>query len=338
MLKKSSVLLLVVSLLVIGSVVSCGATEEAYPARDITMIIPFGAGGGTDVWARAVGAGLAEELGVNVTPTNVTGGSAGSVGVDTAWKAAHDGYTLTGTSETPLTIPVMTPIDRTAADYEYFIAAGSPGLVCMNAEIAASLGIATMDDLVSYGDKASLNVAGTSGGLWFALSSLLIEPAYGNQGFTFVSFPGSADAIKAVAGGVDASIVVASAGEVKDYLASGDFIALANMDTGAYGAIPAVTDSLPELAPYFPLRQWLGFKVPSDTPADVIATLTDAFENVMKTDSIKEYAAVQEAEIFALTGEEAKAMAVGSEKSLTWVLYDLGLTIYSPEERGIERP
>ncbi len=166
----------------------------------------------------------------------------------------------------------------------------------------------------------------------------MIEPAYGNQGFTFVSYPGSANAIQAVAGGVDASIVVASAGEVKDYLASGQFVALANMDTGAYGDVPAVTDSLPELAPYFPLRQWLGFKVPADTPADVIDALTDAFENVMKTDEIKEFAALQEAEIFALTGEEAKAMAIGSEKSLTWVLYDLGLTIYSPADRGIERP
>ncbi len=336
--KKSTILTILVSLLLIGSVFASGGSEAAYPARDITMVIPFGAGGGTDVWARAVGAGLAAEYGVNVTPTNIVGGSAGSTGVDSAWKAAHDGYTLCGTSETPLTIPVMTPINRTAKDYEYFIAAGSPGLVCMNAEKAAKLGIKTMADLVAYGDKESLNIAGTAGGLWFALASLLIEPAYGDLGFTFVSFPGSGDAIKAVAGGVDADIVAASAGEVKDYLASGKFIALANMDKGAYKDIPSVCDSVPVLAPYFPLRQWLGFKVPTDTPADVLASLTTAFNNVMKSDAILELAGPQEAEIFALTGVAAKEMAMASEKSLCWVLYDLGQTTYSPEDRGIARP
>ena len=335
---KKALLLMMILLSCFGVLFAEGAQEAAYPARDITMVIPFGAGGGTDVWARAVGAGLAEQLGVNVTPTNITGGSAGSTGVDQAWKAAHDGYTLCGTSETPLTIPVTTPIDRTAKDYEYFIAAGSPGVVCINADLAAELGIATMADLVAYGDKESLNVAGTTGGLWFALASLLTEEAYGNLGFDFVPFPGSADAIKAVAGGVDAQIVAASLGEVKDYIAAGTLLPLAHMDTVAYENIPSVCDSVPALAPYFPLRQWLGFKVPSDTPAATIATLTEAFNEVMKTQAIKDMAEVQAAEIFALTGAEAKAMAMGSEKSLCWVLADLGKTTFSPADRGIERP
>ncbi len=311
---------------------------DTYPSRDITMVIPFGAGGGTDVWARSVAAGLAEELGVNVTPNNITGGSAGSTGTEAAWDAKHDGYTLCGTSETPLTIPVTTPIERTAKDYEYFIAAGSPGLVCINAKVADELGIKTMADLVAYDDKESLNIAGTTGGLWFALSSLLIDEAYGNLGFTFVPYDGSAGAIQAAAGGVDACLVAASAGEVKQYLESGDLIALANMDKAAYGDVPSVVDSVPEVEAYLPLNQWLGFSVPSDTPEEVLAELTAAFDKVMASDAIKELADSQSAIIFNLTGEEAKEMAAASERSLCYVLYDLGQTQYSPEERGIERP
>ena len=85
-------------------------------------------------------------------------------------------------------------------------------------------------------------------------------------------------------------------------------------------------------------QHFADFKVPTDTPADVLETLTTAFNNVMKTDAILELAKPQEAEIFALTGKAAKDMAIASEKALCWVLYDLGQTTYSPEDRGIARP
>ncbi len=335
--KLSKVLAIVLVLcLTLTMFAGCGE-EKAYPSRDITMIIPFGAGGGTDVWARAVAAGLAEEMGVNVTPNNITGGSAGSTGTEAAWDAKHDGYTLCGTSETPLLIPVTTTVERTAADYEYFIAAGSPGLVCINADAAADLGIKTMADLVAYPNKADLNIAGTTGGLWAAISSLLNEPAYGNLGFTFVSYDGSAGAIQAAAGGKDAVLVAASAGEVKQYLESGDLIALANVATEAYGDVPSICDSVPAVEPFLPLNQWLGFSVPSDTPADVLDALTVAFGKVMASDAIKKLAEEQSAVIFNLTGEDAKAMAMGSESTLCWIMDDLGQTTYSPADRGIEK-
>lgn len=325
-----------VTLLSVSCLTACDSEQAAYPDRDITMVIPFGAGGGTDVWARAIAAGLAEDLGVNVTPNNITGGSAGSTGTQAAWDAAHDGYTLLGTSETPLTIPVTTPIERTAKDYEYFIAAGSPGLVCINAKAAETLGIKTMDDLVAYGEKESINIAGTTGGLWFALSSLLIEESYGNLGFTFVPYDGSAGAIQAAAGGVDAILVTASAGEVAQYLESGDLIALANMAPEAYGDVPSVVDSVPAIASSLPLNQWLGFSVPSDTPQEVLDTLTESFNKVMATDKIKELAESQSAIVFNLTGEKAKEMALASEKSLCNVLYELGQAQYNPADKGIK--
>ena len=121
-----------------------GQAESAYPERDITCIIPFGQGGGTDVWARKVMEGMSKELKVNVTPTNVTGGSAGSIGTQQVWTSPHDGYVLAATSETPLTIPVTTPITQTAKDWEYFIAGGSPGLLCVNAKKAAELNIGSL--------------------------------------------------------------------------------------------------------------------------------------------------------------------------------------------------
>lgn len=231
----------------------------------------------------------------------------------------------------------MTPFKQTAKDWKYFIAAGSPGVFCINAKKAEALGIKSVADLANYADKSSLKIAGTSGGLWFALASLITGEQYGNWPIRWISYPGSGDAIMATVGGIDADLVVASMGEVADYLRSGDLIALANMDTVDYGNIPAITTVIPSLASHFPLRQWLGFKVPNDTPADVVATLEAAFKKIMQSEDIAAFAEIQSAEIFALTGEQAQEMAQKSERSLSWILNDLGQTVNEPSDVGISR-
>jgi tripartite-type tricarboxylate transporter receptor subunit TctC len=323
-----------------------GEKEISYPERDVSCIVPFGQGGGTDVWARKVMEAMSKELGVGVTVTNVTGGSAGSIGISQVWTSPHDGYILAGTSETPLTIPVTTPITQTSKDWEYFIAGGSPGLLCINAKTAETLGIKNLTDLAAYGKKADLKIAGTTGGLWFALASLVTEKSYGNWPLTWVSYPGSGPAIVATVGGIDADLVVASAGEVKDYIRSGQLIPIAHMASDAYTftaaaapiVIPAITSAIPAIGKYLPLQQWLGFKVPADTPDDVKAKLTSAFKAAMAQAEMLSFAKDQIAVIFNKTGAEAKTMAQKSESNLCWILFDLGKTTYSPAERGIPRP
>jgi tripartite-type tricarboxylate transporter receptor subunit TctC len=345
-LKKVIVFMLLAMIPVL--MVSAGGKQEAasYPERDITCVIPFGQGGGTDVWARKVMESMAIELGVSITATNVTGGSAGSIGISQVWNSPHDGYVLAGTSETPLTIPVTTPITQTAKDWDYFIAGGSPGLLCINAETAKKLNLDTLDKLAAYGSKGDLKIAGTTGGLWFALASLLSEKAYGNWPFVWVSYPGSGPAILATVGGIDADLVVASAGEVKDYIRAGQLIPIAHMAPDGYTftasaspiAIPAITKAIPAIGKYLPLQQWLGFKVPSDTPADVKAALTKAFNAAMARPDMVKFAEDQIAVIFNKTGAESKEMAKKSEANLCWILFDLGKTTYSPADRGIDRP
>ena len=111
--------------LVLSLVIACSIIGSAmamdYPVRPINNVIPFGAGGGTDVWNRALMKAMGEIMGQTIVSSNMTGGSAGSTGVNYAWMSPHDGYTLCGTSETPLTIPVMTGLPQTSKDWSYFI-------------------------------------------------------------------------------------------------------------------------------------------------------------------------------------------------------------------------
>ena len=257
-------------------------TELDYPVRSINNIIPFGAGGGTDVWNRALMDSMGSIMNQTIVSSNMTGGSAGSIGVQYVWDAAHDGYTLCGTSETPLTIPVMTNSELTSKDCKFFIAAGSPGVLCIN----KSAGMTTLEEVVAaaQGD-GDVSIAGTTGGLWFALAKLF--DSYGNVPFKWIAYDGSSTAIKGCVSN-EADLVVASAGEVVEYVRSGDLIPLCVMDTEDwefpdYGSIPAVTSVVPELEAYLPLSQFLGFMVPADTDAAVVSYLEDVFHQAMQT-------------------------------------------------------
>lgn len=309
-----------------------------YPVRSISNVIPFGAGGGTDVWNRALMDAMGTIMGQTIVSTNMTGGSAGSIGVSYVWEAAHDGYTLCGTSETPLTIPVMTNLEQTSKDWHYFIAAGSPGVLCVN----KNTGVTTMEDVVAAlkEEGGSLSIAGTTGGLWFALAKLF--DAYGGVPFKWVAYDGSSTAIKGCVSG-EANCVVASAGEVVDYVRAGDLIPLCVMDTSGwefpgYGALPAVTETVPELGQYLPLSQFLGFMVPVDTDPAIVEYLTEVFNQAMETDAICDFAESNVCQLYGYTGQEASDFAAGLESKLCWVLYDMGQTTYSPEDFGIPKP
>ncbi len=110
-------------------------------------------------------------------------------------------------------------------------------------------------------------IAGTTGGLWFAFAKLF--DSYGNVPFKWVPYDGSGSAIKGAVSG-EADCVVASTGELKDFVRSGDLIPLAVMNKEdsefpEIGTIPAVTTYISELDQHLPLNQFLGFQVPADT-------------------------------------------------------------------------
>ncbi len=193
-----------------------------YPERPINLIVPFGAGGGTDGWNRAIAAALVEG-GWDVKVSNVTGGSAGSV-VQLKLERKHDGYTLAGTSETPLCIPVMAGDEQTTPSWEYYIAGGSPGVLCVNKDA----GIADLQALIDACAEGPVNIAGTSGGLWFLLASM-VEYAT-DIDLKVATYDGSAGAIAACVSNETAA-VAASAGEVAEFVKDGSLIPVAAFQT-----------------------------------------------------------------------------------------------------------
>src|SRR4051812_43411503 len=80
--------------LVAGAILLCGySIAQTYPVKPVRLIVPYPPGGGTDIFARMLGARLGESLGQQMIIEN-RAGAAGVLGADTAAKAAPDGYTL----------------------------------------------------------------------------------------------------------------------------------------------------------------------------------------------------------------------------------------------------
>ena len=78
--------------------------------------------------------------------------------------------------------------------------------------------------------------------------------------------------------------------------------------------------------------------MPIDTEDEIKMELKKAFDIAMKSDSIDQFAKEQYAIIYNLTGQEAKDFCAKAESSMCWILNDMGLTINSPEEFGINKP
>src|SRR5210317_2431355 len=114
--KKTLIFCLVVLL-----AVTTGAYAKDFPKRDITNVVVWGAGGGTDTCNRIIHAEMAKFLGVNINVINKTGGVAGSVGMSHAFGMKHDGYTLCGLSESNVTAGVQGGWDKKFEVWDTFI-------------------------------------------------------------------------------------------------------------------------------------------------------------------------------------------------------------------------
>jgi len=186
------------------------AAAEDYPARPVTLIVPFPAGGATDTLARFLGGHLNVVLKHPVVIENV-GGAAGSLGVGRAVRAAPDGYTLSiGTSTTHmLTGGLYTlPFDL-LHDIEPVILIGSePLLIVGRKDLPADDLKQLIAWLKANPDKASVGLAGVGATGHFA--GIALQKATGTT-FQFVPYRGNGPAMQdLVAGQIDAMIEPAS--------------------------------------------------------------------------------------------------------------------------------
>ena len=333
--------LLLVSLVVVMTVaVAAGAyAAKGYPKRNITAVVVWGAGGGTDTCNRIIHAEMANFLGVNINVINKTGGVAGSVGMSHAYSQPHDGYTLCGLSESNVTAGVQGGWDKKFDVWDTFIVGGSPDVISVTPDTPYK----TLKDLIeaAKADPKSIKAAASGAGSIHHLNLLAVEKGSGAQ-FNFIPYKGSAPAQNAAMTG-EVSVVVTSLAEQQQLLRGGKLRALGmlipdSFDVEGLGTIPSAFDAYPGLSEHLPISQAIGFAVPADAPEEAKAVLVDAFNKAMATDKVKTWAKENYYLLSGKTGAESKAVFDALESNFAWTLWELGAATVDPASLGIPKP
>ena len=255
------------------------AVAQNYPARTITMIVPFPAGGATDTLARFLAERMRGTLGQAIIIENVAG-AAGSIGVTRAVRSAPDGYTLSiGTSTTHMLTGGLyaLPFDL-LKDLEPIIEIGSEPLLIVGKN---SLPPKDLKGLISYlqanPDAASVGIAGI--GATGHLTGISFQKQTGTR-FQFVPYRGNAPAMQdLLAGQIDLMIEPSSnfqslvrAGSIKPYAVTGGtrLSWARDIPTADEAGLPGFFASL-----------WYGLWVPKDTPGDIIARLNATMVQIL---------------------------------------------------------
>lgn len=297
-----------------GALMVLGLTSAAladYPERPLTMLVPWGAGGGTDATARIIANLLKEELGQPVNVINRTGGS-GVVGHSAIANAKPDGYTI-GVVTVEIGMMHWAGLtDLTWQDYTPIAIYNSdPAGVIVSADSEWN----SLEEMLAAFAKEPGKYKGSGtgqGGIWhLALAGMLNSAGMAPDAAPWVPSKGSAAGLQElVAGGV--SVVTSSIVEASGLLSAGKVKALGVMSDER---LPTFQD-IPTLAeangPAWELSAWRAVAAPKDIPDDARLRLEKAMEVVWNS---AEFQAFMDGRGFGLTYLPTDTAAKWMEKS-----------------------
>ena len=312
------------AVLAAGLAFAAGAAQAAWPERPITLIVPWGAGGGTDATARIIGSLLEKELKQPVNVVNRTGGN-GVVGHSAIAAAPPDGYTIgMATVEigmmhwqglTELKGSSYTPIALVNAD--------PAGL-----QVRADSPYKTAKDLVDAikANPGKLKSSGTGqGGIWHLaiagmLQSLKVDPAASPWVPSNGAAPGLQDL---VAGGIE--IVPCSLPEARSLIDSGKVRSLAIMDAKPAALYPNVPTLKSATGSDWTLAAWRGIVAPKGLPKDIADKLLAALEKVHKSAEFNDFMKQRGFGVMWAPSAEFAAFMEKSDKDLGAVMKAVGI-------------
>lgn len=268
-----------------------GATARAagYPERPISLICPWGAGGGTDATARIVASILERELGVPVNVVNRTGGS-GVVGHSAIATAAPDGYTL---GIITVEIGMMHWQGLTELSYKDYTPLAlmneDPAGVQVPTDAPYNSAKAVLEAIRGSG-KGQLKASGTGqGGIWhLALAGMLQAGGMAPDQVQWVPSQGAAPGLQdLVAGGVD--MVTCSVPEAKSLIDAGKVRSLAVMSEKRNATFPDVPTLKEATGLEWVIGAWRGFAGPMNLPPEITSVLVPALAKTYESAEFKDF-------------------------------------------------
>src|SRR5437763_5093256 len=269
---------------------AAAAANAQYPQRPVQLIVPWGAGGGTDATARIIAALLEKELKQPFNVVNRTGGS-GVVGHQAIASAPADGYTL---GLITVEITMMHHVGLTPLKHTDYTPIGLVNADPAAINVRADSPYKSTKDLIAAikATPGKMKASGTGqGGIWhLAIAGLLKDQGVEPTALPWVPSNGAAPGLQdLVAGGVD--VVPCSIPEARSMIDAGKVRALAIMDANPPALYPGVPPLRKELGTNWQIAAWRVIAAPKGIPADAQKTLVAALKRVYDSKDYKYFMA-----------------------------------------------
>jgi tripartite-type tricarboxylate transporter receptor subunit TctC len=291
------------------------AAQAAYPSKTITMIVPFSAGGTTDILARIVGQALTAELGQSVIIDN-RAGAGGNIGGQAAAKSPADGYTLfmgtVGTHAINSTLYKKMPFDPIKDFVPLTRVANVPNLLVAN----PAQPFKTVKELIAYAKAhpGQLNFGSSGNGSSIHLSGELFK-TMAKVDMQHVPYKGSAPAVTDLLGN-QIALMFDNMPSAIQHVRSGKLRAIAVTTAKRSPELPDVPTIAEAGVPGYEATSWFGLFVPAGTPPAVISKLNTAIVKVLAKADIKKKINEQGAEVYSETPEQFSAFI--QKESVKW--------------------
>jgi tripartite-type tricarboxylate transporter receptor subunit TctC len=264
---------------------AAGTAAAAWPERPITLIVPWGAGGGTDATARIIGSLLEKELGQPITVVNRTGGS-GVVGHQAIATAAPDAYTI---GLITVEIGMMHWQGLTDLSGASYTPIGLVNSDPAGLQVRADSPYKTANELVAAikANPGKFKASGTGqGGIWhLAIAGMLKDLKVDPAAVPWVPSNGAAPGLQdLVAGGVE--VVPCSLPEARSLIDAGKVKSLAIMSDAPAALYPQVPTLKAATGSDWKLGAWRGIAAPKGIPAEARDRLVAAIRKIAAS---KEY-------------------------------------------------
>ncbi len=313
---------------------------KTFPSKGLTLIVPWNAGGSSDLIGRLLVAEMEQTLGQKFSVVN-TPGATGTVGMNDANNKPHDGYTLIANA-TPYSHGVMGLADWKPSDWDFLGAYYVPGIIAVSKDSQYK----TFDDLFqALKNSPGTVTGGTAGAGSTGFTNMeLLKSAVPEMGhYEHIAYAGGAAAVTAtLAGEVDFTPQLSN--EMIDLLRSGDLVALAALTEedltleGIPYTIPSIQSFLPETAQVLPCGDAFGLMFPSDVPQEAKDALEAAYLKACESDAAKSFAREKGVILEGMNLAQSNKLRDDTASKVCWIFYDSGVAKNSPEGFGIARP
>ena len=268
--------------------------QATWPTKPVRIVVPFAAGGTTDILARAIAPELGKAFGQQFIVDN-RGGAGGNIGAELVAKSANDGYTLlmgtVGTHGINRALYARLPYDPIKDFAPITLVASVPNVMVMNTEKARALGINNVQDFIRYAkaNPGKLNMASSGNGTSIHLAGELFKTMTGTF-MLHMPYRGSAPALLDMVGG-NMDVMFDNLPSSMAHIKAGKLKALAVTSaqrSAALPDVPTVEEAGGPALKGFEASSWFGLLAPAGTPPDVVQRIQQEVAKALASPAVKE--------------------------------------------------